>query len=402
MDILSVTQLNTLVRGNLESSPRLANVCVQGEISGFKRHSSGHIYFNLKDEESALRCVIYRSSAVRLRFEPKDGMSVLAAGKVTVYVQGGYYQLLCATLQPCGIGELELAFRQMYERLEREGLFDVRHKKPLPYLPRTVGIVTSPSGKAVHDIIQTLEKRCPIVKVVVIPVKVQGEGAAADIARGIRLADSRRLADVLIVGRGGGSEVELWPFNEEIVARAIFACRTPVISAVGHEPDHSISDYAADRAAATPTQAAMIAVPDQSELRRQLDSYAQRMSELLSRRIDSGRQKLALLSAEPLLRDPTDYIQERRMQLDLLSERFAGLSRNLVEQKKQTYLRLASGLDALSPLKILKRGYSFVQDSEGRIVSSVGELRVGQQLHLRLSDGAARVTVDELEEEQHE
>ena len=402
MDILTISQLNNLVRGSLENDPRLSNICVQGEISGFKRHSSGHIYFNLKDQESVARCVIYRSSAGRLRFEPRDGMSVLAVGKVTVYVQGGYYQLLCTALQPSGIGEMELAFRQMYARLEREGLFDVRYKKPLPYLPRTIGVVTSPTGKAIHDILQTLQKRCPIVKVVLVPVKVQGEGAARDIARGILAADRAGIADVLIVGRGGGSEVELWPFNEEVVARAIFACSTPVISAVGHEPDHSISDYAADRAAATPTQAAMIAVPDREELRQRLLNSGRNMSVLLNRKIEGCRQRLSLVAANRLLQDPGDYIQERRMRLDLLSERLFGLSRNLVDRKKQTFLRLAGSLDALSPLKILSRGYSFVQDPTGRIIRSVGELQVGQSLRLRLSDGAARVTVNETEEEIYE
>ena len=401
MDILTVTQLNNTVRGTLESNPVLQNVCVRGEITNYKRHSSGHVYFALKDESASIPCVMYRGSAQRLRFEPTNGLSVLASGRISVFVQGGYYQLVCSSMHPEGIGELELAFRQMFERLQNAGLFDERHKKPIPKFPHTIGVVTSPTGKAIHDIVETLKKRCPLVKVVLIPVKVQGDGAAEEIAAGIRLADSKNLADVLIVGRGGGSDVELWPFNEEVVARAIYECRTPVISAVGHEPDVAISDYVADRRAATPTQAAMIAVVDQSVLRQRIETQGQNLTVCLTRQITESRRQLAVLASNRLLQNPMEYLAERRMQLDLITERFRGTSGKIMDQKRQTYLRLSAALEALSPLKILQRGYGFVSGEAGNIVSSVAQLRPGDRLRLHLSDGAASVTVEELEEQSH-
>lgn len=398
MTILTVTQINTLVRGNLERDSALQNICVRGEISNFKVHSSGHVYFSLKDAASTVKCVMYRTAARQLRFRPADGMAVLAAGRVSVYLQGGYYQLVCGFLQPDGAGDLHLAFEQMKEKLAREGLFDEAHKKPLPPFPHRVAIVTSPTGDALQDMLRILSARYPLSRVILLPVRVQGEGAAEEISRAIRLADRHCLADVLIVGRGGGSAEDLWPFNEEIVARAIYDCRIPVVSAVGHEPDVSISDYVADLRAATPSNAAELIAPDQKDLRRRIQALGDSFAASMQQRLMRCRQELTSLSAAPMLRSPMDYVQEQRMRLDLLKERISGAQHRILKEKTRQFTGLAASLDAMSPLKVLGRGYSFAQDRQGTIVRSVTQIRPGQALRLRFADGAAQVTVNNLED----
>ena len=402
MDILSVTQLNNLIKAAFDNVPALQNVCVRGEISNYKLYPSGHHYFSLKDTEGSLKCVLFKGSAFGLRFRPANGMSVLAVGRVSVYPRDGVYQLYCTRLLPEGIGDLQIAFEQLRRRLEAEGIFDPERKKPLPAYPHRIGIVTSPAGAAIHDMLRILGKRYPLSRVILIPVRVQGETAAGEIAEAIDLANALQLADVLIVGRGGGSMEDLWAFNEEVVARAISRSRIPVVSAVGHEPDVTISDYAADLRAATPSNAAELIAPDQFKLRAELLSQQQAMNAALRKRLERARERLTALAGSPALQSPLNSVQERRVRLDLISERLRGASGKLLHQKKQDYLRLTAALNAMNPLAVLQRGYSLTTDARGNPVSSVREVNPKQRLRIALRDGVIRATATSVEEMEHE
>lgn len=317
-NVLSITQLTEYIRGRLDDDPFLGQVAVRGEISNYKVYPSGHHYFTLKDEGAALKCVMFKGNAMRLRFRPDNGMKVIAMGKVTVYPRDGAYQLYCAAMAMDGVGDLYAAFEQMKKKLAAQGLFDPAHKKPLPKYPSTIGIVTSSAGAAVHDMLRILRKRYPLTKVRLLPVRVQGAEAPGEIAAAIRYANRYKLADLLIVGRGGGSIEDLWAFNDELVAHAIYESEIPVISAVGHEPDVTISDYVADLRAATPSNAAELAVPDQDALRQNLDAMSSAMASALSRQLKAARQHLNVLSQSPALRSPTGYIEQREKSLELL------------------------------------------------------------------------------------
>lgn len=317
-NVLSITQLTEYIRGRLDDDPFLGQVAVRGEISNYKVYPSGHHYFTLKDEGAALKCVMFKGNAMRLRFRPDNGMKVIAMGKVTVYPRDGAYQLYCAAMAMDGVGDLYAAFEQLKKKLAAQGLFDPAHKKPLPKCPGTIGIVTSSAGAAVHDMLRILRKRYPLTKVRLLPVRVQGAEAPGEIAAAIRYANRYRLADLLIVGRGGGSIEDLWAFNDEPVAHAIYESEIPVISAVGHEPDVTISDYVADLRAATPSNAAELAVPDQDALRQNLDAMSSAMASALSRQLKAARQHLNVLSQSPALRSPTGYIEQREKSLELL------------------------------------------------------------------------------------
>ena len=309
--ILSITQINEYIRAKMDDDQLLNGVAVRGEISNYKVYPSGHHYFTLKDEGAALKCVMFKGNAMRLRFRPDNGMKVIAMGKISVYPRDGAYQLYCTAMAMDGIGDLYAAFEQLKKKLEAQGLFDAAHKKPLPKYPGTIGIVTSSAGAAVHDMLRILRKRYPLARVRLLPVRVQGVEAPDEIAGAIRYANIHRLADLLIVGRGGGSIEDLWAFNDERVAHAIYQSDIPVISAVGHEPDVTISDFVADLRAATPSNAAELAVPDQDALRQSLDSMSAAMATALSRQLTAARRQYQLLAAHPALQSPVGYLEQR-------------------------------------------------------------------------------------------
>lgn len=398
-NVLSITQLNEYIRNRLDTDPVLAQIAVCGEISNYKMYPSGHHYFTLKDETSALKCVMFKGNAMRLRFRPENGMKVIAMGKVSVYPRDGAYQLYCTAMAMDGIGDLYAAFEQLKRKLEGQGLFAPEHKKLLPKYPGTIGIITSSAGAAIHDMLRILRKRYPLSAVRLLPVRVQGAEAPAEIAAAIRYANYHALADLLIVGRGGGSIEDLWAFNDERVAYAIFESRIPVISAVGHEPDVTISDFVADLRAATPSNAAELAVPDQEALKQNLDAMSAAMASALNRQLKSARQHLDVLAKSPALCSPTGYFEQRGKNLELLKNQLISAQNNGITRKKQRYIAAVSKLDAMSPLKVLTRGYSMVQNEQGTVVRSVKQVELGERLQVSLSDGnLAAVVMDKKEE----
>ena len=399
-NVLSITQLNEYIRGRMDADPLLAQVAVRGEISNYKLYPSGHHYFTLKDESGALKCVMFKGNAMRLRFRPENGMKVIAMGKVSVFPRDGAYQLYCSAMAMDGVGDLYAAFEQLKRKLEAQGLFDPAHKKALPKYPGTIGIITSSAGAAVHDMLRILRKRYPLSNIRLLPVRVQGAEAPGEIAAAIRYANYWHLADLLIVGRGGGSMEDLWAFNEEIVACAIYDSEIPVISAVGHEPDVTISDFVADLRAATPSNAAELAVPDQDALRQNLDAMTTAMATALNRQIRSAQQHLDVLSRSPALKSPDGYLEQRRKSLELLSNRLVAAQTQNITRKNQQYIAAVSKLDAMSPLKVLARGYAMTQNSDGDVIRSVKQVEVGERLTIRLSDGSLSATVMNKEETQ--
>ncbi len=391
---LSVTELNMRIKGLLDMDPMLADVCVRGELSNYKIYPSGHHYFTLKDSESSLRCVMFKSSASKLRFRPESGMGVTAFGRVSVYPRDGAYQLYCTALQPEGTGDLQVAFEQLKAKLSAEGLFDRAHKKPLPAFPGRIAIITSSAGAAVHDMIRILGQRWPMSKVLLLPVCVQGVEAPPEIAGAIRYANEFQVADLIITGRGGGSIEDLWAFNDERVARAIYASEIPVISAVGHEPDVTISDYVADARASTPSNAAEIAVPDQSEMRETLDSLSIRSRQAMQKTLKALSQRLSSLSDKRVLSDPGVYIDNRRLELDRMRERLSAAAERKNAAARRDFVRLGAALDAMSPLRVLTRGYSLAEDGNGALIRSAAQLRPGDRVRLRFAEGGADCTVD--------
>ena len=391
--VLSITQINEYIRTKLDADPLLEGVAVRGEISNCKLYPSGHLYFTLKDEASALKCVMFKGNAMRLRFRPENGMKVIAMGKITVYPRDGAYQLYCTAMAVDGVGDLHAAFEQLKKKLSAKGLFDPVHKKPIPKYPGTIGIVTSSAGAAVHDMLRILRKRYPLTQVRLLPVRVQGAEAPGEIAAAIRYANRHSLADLLIVGRGGGSMEDLWAFNDEQVAYAIFESQIPVISAVGHEPDVTISDYVADLRAATPSNAAELAVPDQNTLRQNLDSVSAAMVSALSRQLKAERQKLNVLSHSPALQSPVSYLEQKGRGLELLKNRLVAAQQNALAQKKQRYIGSVAKLDAMSPLKVLTRGYSMAQTEDGHVIRSTTQVELGERITVSLSNGKLFATV---------
>lgn len=396
--VLSISQLNEYIRGKLDDDALLGAVAVRGEISNYKVYPSGHHYFTLKDESSALKCVMFRGNAVKLRFRPDNGVKVIAMGKISVYPRDGVYQLYCTAMAMDGIGDLYAAFEQLKAKLAAQGLFDPAHKKPLPKYPGTIGIVTSSAGAAIHDMLRILRKRYPLTEVRLLPVRVQGAEAPGEIAAAIRYANRCKLADLLIVGRGGGSIEDLWAFNDERVAYAIYESEIPVISAVGHEPDVTISDYVADLRAATPSNAAELGVPDQDALRQVLDSMSAAMSTALTRQVKTARQHLNMLSASPALQSPTGYLDQKRKSLELLQNRLVSAETRTVNRKNQQFIALTSKLDAMSPLKVLTRGYAMAQDEAGHVLKSVRQVSPGDCIVVSLSDGSLTAAVTDKKE----
>jgi len=395
--IYSVSEVNGYIKDLIDGTSALNAVYIRGELSNYKVYPSGHHYFTLKDGESALRCVMFKGSAVKLRFRPENGMKVIAFGRISVFPRDGAYQLYCNALTADGIGDLHVAFEQLKEKLYREGLFDEAHKKPLPVYPRRIAIVTSSAGAAVHDMIRILRRRYPIARVLLLPVRVQGVEAPPEIAGAIRYANRWKLADVLITGRGGGSLEDLWAFNDERVARAIYDSEIPVISAVGHEPDVTISDFVADRRASTPSNAAEIAVPDIAELLRKLRDAEIRMAQGTIHGIELREKRLETLAKKRVLSDPTAFLQDRRLQLDFVHQKLSNAASGRLAGDEKRFTRLAAKLDALSPLKVLGRGYAMVQDKEGAVLRSVEQVFTGDRIRVQLADGCLGCTVDERE-----
>ena len=393
--VLSITQINEYIRNKLDVDPLLGNVAVCGEISNYKVYPSGHHYFTLKDEGGALKCVMFKGSALRLRFRPENGMKVIAMGKISVYPRDGAYQLYVAAMAMDGIGDLHAAFEQLKAKLAAQGLFDPAHKKPIPKYPGRIGIVTSSAGAAVHDMLRILKKRYPLAHVYLLPVRVQGVEAPAEIVGAIRYANYYKLADLLIVGRGGGSIEDLWAFNDEHVAHAIYESEIPVISAVGHEPDVTISDYVADLRAATPSNAAELAVPDQDALRQTLDSMASSMATILNRHVNGAAQHLRALAASPALRSPTGYLEQKAKNVQLLKNRLMAAQVQSVERKQRRYVELTAKLDAMSPLKVLTRGYAMAQTETGDVIRSIEQVSSGDRICVNVSDGTISAVVED-------
>ena len=415
-DAVSVSELNAYIKTMVDADDFLASVAVRGELSNYKAYPSGHHYFTLKDTESSIRCVMFRYAAGKLRFRPESGMAVIVYGRVSVYPRDGAYQLYCEAILPEGSGALQLAYEQLREKLAAEGLFDRGHKKPIPRYPERIAVVTSSAGAAVHDIIRVLRRRWPLAKVILLPVRVQGEEAPPEIAAAIRWASAHKIADTLITGRGGGSIEDLWAFNDERVARAIYDCEIPVISAVGHEPDVTIADFVADLRAATPSNAAELAAPDVNELLQAIDSARSRLDRAVLKKVGAGRESLDALASRRVLVSATGFIEQRRLRLDALKTRLEG-TLGFVERlksrleaasarlngaadaslaaRKNEYVRLAAKLDALSPLKVLSRGYAIALDAEGRAVKDARGVAVGERLTVKLNSGALGCRVEE-------
>lgn len=393
---ISVTQLNEYVRTKLDSDPFLAHLTVKGEISNFVRHRSGHLYLSLKDEGGVVRAIMFRSAAEKLKFLPEDGMKVICTGRISTYVQGGQYQLNISSMQPDGVGALYVAFEQLKRRLEAEGLFDARYKKPLPKYPKKIGIITSPTGAAIRDMINVSGRRFPLAELVLYPALVQGDGAPADLIRAMRYFNDTNSADVIIIGRGGGSLEDLWAFNDEALAREIFSSHIPVISAVGHETDFSISDFVADLRAPTPSAAAELALPETGEVKRKLHNVIDRMSLVSENRLKGLASRLDALARSRVLQSFDNVLDDRRMAILQMDRDMENKILLILEKKKAAFLQNAARLDALSPLAVLTRGYSAVFAENGASVHSKNELKRGDRITLRLCDGEAKAEIKEV------
>ena len=397
--VLSISQVNEYIRSMMDRDPLLYGIAVKGEISNYKVYPSGHHYFTLKDDAASLKCVMFRNSALRLKFRPENGMQIIAMGRISVYPRDGAYQLYCSAIALDGVGDLHAAFEQLKAKLSAQGLFDPIHKKKLPQYPDTIGIVTSSAGAAVHDMLRIIRKRYPLTHVRLLPVRVQGVEAPGEIASAIAYANHYKLADLLIVGRGGGSIEDLWAFNDELVAQAIFQSKIPVISAVGHEPDVTISDYVADLRAATPSNAAELAVPDVDSLRQQLDSVLTSMQSSILKQLDTAKKHLNVLRNSASLQSPTRYIAQRRDALNHTSTKLLSVQQHTLALRRQSFISLTAKLDAMSPLKVLSRGYSVLHNKQGDIIHSVNQVRATDTVTAMLSDGKITAKITEVTED---
>ncbi len=393
--IFSVSEANNFIKALLDAVPQLQTIFVRGEISNYKLYPSGHHYFTLKDEGSALRCVMFRGMASSLRFRPENGMRVIAFGRIGVFPRDGAYQLYCSGLSAEGVGDLHVAFEQLKEKLYKEGLFDPAHKKPLPKYPERIAIITSSAGAAVHDMLRILNVRWPMSEVVLLPVRVQGAEAPPEIVGALRYANKWKVADLIITGRGGGSIEDLWAFNDERVARAIYDSDIPVISAVGHEPDVTIADFVADVRASTPSNAAELAVPDQREIKRRLDALRTRMVQSEQKRVEQMREQYAKLARSRVLRNPMAFIDDKRLLLDYMQKNLAVLAQRQMAQRQQRFTALTAKLDALSPLKVLGRGYAVARNEEGTILRRAADAQTGERIEVLLGQGSLACTVNE-------
>lgn len=393
---VSVTELSNYIKRLLDGDDVLSSICVCGELSNYKMHSSGHHYFTLKDEGAVISAVMFSRDASRLRFRPDNGMRVILYGRVSSFPKSGQYQIYVTEMQPDGVGALYIAYEQMKEKLQKQGYFDPEHKKNLPKYPERIAVITSPTGAAVRDIVRVLSNRYPLCEIIVCPVKVQGEGSGSEVAHMIDYVNEKNIADIIITGRGGGSLEDLWAFNEEVVAKAIYDSRIPVISAVGHEPDVTISDFVADIRAATPSNAAEIAVRDSAQLRIQLGNVTNLMYQRLKGKLDIKRSILNNLATSQVMVSPYGYINECRMSLDILMQRMSGAHERTLAEKRRSFTAAAAALDALSPLKILSRGYGYASQGE-KVITGVSTLKKGEKITLRMKDGSADCIIDNIE-----
>ncbi len=397
----SVTQLNEYVRMLLDGNAVLSDIWIKGEISNFtNQYRTGHMYFSVKDAGATLRVVMFRSNAARLKFEPRDGMKVLLHGRVSAYVAGGQYQFYADLMEADGLGSLYLAFEQCKARLAAEGLFDQSRKKPIPSLPRRVGVITSPTGAAIRDIINITGRRYPQGELLIFPSLVQGEQAAAYLAGGIRYFNRAGNVDVIIIGRGGGSIEDLWAFNDERLAREIAASAIPVISAVGHETDFTICDFVADLRAPTPSAAAELVFPDRFALKAELDARLNKIGALLRADIAAKRDQLRVLASSRAMRSPAAVTAEKQMRLDELSVRMHTAGQMLLDRKRQGLAASVGKLEALSPLAVLQRGYAVAQNADGEVSTSAAAFDAGERITVRFADGAVDATVDSVKKEQ--
>lgn len=395
--VLSVSQLNRYIKMNFDADENLANIFISGEISNFTNHyRTGHLYFTLKDDSAAVRAVMFNSSAKRLKFMPEDGMKVIARGRVSVYEASGQYQLYVDDMQPDGVGALNLAYEQLKEKLQKEGLFSEHHKKPLPPYPEKVGVITSPTGAAVRDIINVLGRRFPYAEIVFCPVLVQGDGAHLQLTDAVNMFNSERAADVIIIGRGGGSIEDLWEFNDEGLARAVYNSEIPVISAVGHETDFTICDFVADMRAPTPSAAAELAVPDANELQYALSALKNRMFLNVSSGIADRRSRLEYLTSKGALKSPDEMLSNRSQRLDTAFSKMLSSYENRIGGKKVEFISAATALSKLDPMSVLMRGFAFVSDKNGKNVYSSQALAKGDEINVRFHDGSAVCEVKEI------
>ena len=392
---VTVTQLNKYLKDRFDEDENLNAILVKGEISNFKNHYTGHLYFTLKDENSLIKCIMFKSYAERLAFKPKDGMKVMVFGSVSVFERDGVYQIYTKSMLEDGMGDLHEKFEQLKQQLEKEGLFDESHKKTIPLYPKTIGVLTSQTGAVIRDIINVSTRRNPNVHIRLLPVPVQGPGAAEKIAEKIRQMNEQKLADVIIVGRGGGSLEDLWPFNEEIVARAIYNSEIPIISAVGHETDFTIADFVADLRAPTPSAAAELAVPDIYELKQKINNYQNRYRIALKKQIEIMRLRYEKCMKSRIFTDPTRNIKDKYIIIDTYIKRLENKIKNIQSDKKSEFLKTVAKLDTLSPLKTLTRGYCLTE-KYNKIVKSVKQLQLNDKIELKFSDGIASATVENI------
>ncbi len=391
---ITVTDLNKYIKNKIDGDEMLNNVLVKGEISNFKNHYTGHMYFTLKDESSLIKCVMFKSYTTHLSFMPKDGMKVMVLGSVAVFERDGIYQIYAKAMKEDGLGSLYTAYEELKKKLEQEGLFAESHKKKIPFMPKTIGVLTSNTGAVIRDIINVSTRRNPGVHIRLYPVPVQGSGAAEKIAEGIKFMNENQLADVLIIGRGGGSLEDLWPFNEEIVARAIYDSELPIISAVGHETDFTIADFVADLRAPTPSAAAELAVANIEDVRETLKLYNNRYKVALKKKIELMRLSYEKCMARPAYKNPTQKINEQYMVIDMKVKALQNSMMLKLKEAKTSFVKETAKLDSLSPLKTLTRGYSIVTEQDGKIIKSVNDLNSGEKVNLRLSDGQKTATID--------
>ena len=396
--IFSVSEANNFIKALLDAVPQLQTIFVRGEISNYKLYPSGHHYFTLKDEGSALKCVMFRGMAGKLRFRPENGMKVIAFGRIGVFPRDGAYQLYCSELSVEGVGDLHVAFEQLKEKLFKEGLFAPEHKKPLPKYPKRIAIITSSAGAAVHDMLRILNARWPMSEVVLLPVRVQGAEAPPEIAGALRYANKWQVADLIITGRGGGSIEDLWAFNDERVARAIYASDIPVISAVGHEPDVTIADFVADARASTPSNAAELAVPNAEDIRETLRGYDIRMAQAMRKQMTQRRAALENLAGRRVLQSPAAYFDLRRVELDYTRSRLTAAGERWLAARRHAFAQYAAALDAMSPLKVLARGYAVATGADGAVLRSAAQAQPGDSIRVQLQDGALHCTVNNRED----
>lgn len=384
---ITVTDLNKYIKGRIDNDEMLNNVLVKGEISNFKNHYTGHMYFTLKDENSLIKCVMFKTYTTHLSFMPKDGMKVIVLGGVSVFERDGVYQIYAKAMKEDGLGNLYVAYEELKNKLSNEGLFDEKYKKSIPFMPKTIGVLTSNTGAVIRDIINVSTRRNPNVNIRLYPVPVQGSGAGEKIAEGIEFMNKNKLADVLIIGRGGGSIEDLWPFNEEVVARAIFNSKIPIISAVGHETDFTIADFVADLRAPTPSAAAELAVANIDDVRENLRAYNNRYKVSLKKKIELMKMSYEKCMTRQAFKNPTQKINEQYMLIDMKVKSLQNSILLKIKEDKTKFVKEVAKLDALSPLKTLTRGYSIISKQDGRIAKEVRDLSQGEKVSIRLSDG---------------